>query len=71
MPVGEVARHNARQFGRKISPIHVPALMREVVINIRVTGRKRLAMRLWAGTKVLALAAWVMGCNIDVSVADE
>lgn len=37
-----------------------------VTLPLQVTGSWRLSTRIWIGTKLLLLAAWVMNLGIDV-----
>ena len=46
--------------------IHAPDLMRRMTLNVKVTGKGVLAIRLWVGTRLILLAAHVMGCGIEI-----
>lgn len=41
-------------------------MMREVTVHIRIKRHKELQWRLWLGARLIALAAWVMNCRIEV-----
>jgi len=49
--------------------VHLPDVMPRLTLSVRVTGRRRLAARLWIGARVLWLACVIMGCNVEL--ADE
>lgn len=51
--------------------IDAAELVRNVTLCVKVTGARRARFRLWIGGKVLLLAAYVMGCNIEVSGNDQ
>ena len=40
--------------------------MRNVTLNVRVKGIRRLAARMWVGMGLMRLAAWVVGCGIQI-----
>ena len=45
--------------------------MRHVVLNVRITGKRRLQFRMWCGGKIMRFAAWVMGCRAEIVLAHE
>jgi hypothetical protein len=45
------------------------AAMRNVTMNVRVTGLRTLRVRMWFAGKLLLLAAWVAGCGIEIDTA--
>lgn len=47
--------------------ISMPQVVKGLTIRAVVTGRRRTAIRLWLGCRVMVFAAWIMGCAIDVS----
>jgi hypothetical protein len=47
--------------------ISMPQVVKGLTIRAVVTGRRRTAIRLWLGCRVMVLGAWVIGCGIDVS----
>jgi hypothetical protein len=49
-----------------IASITMPELMRNITLHIRVTGQRVTAIRFWLGTRLLRLAAWVIGCGIEI-----
>jgi hypothetical protein len=51
--------------------IHMPSLMREVTMQLRVTGQTSASVRIWIGAKLIALAAWIMGTCIELCFGDE
>ena len=54
-----------------VYPIHMPKLMRQITLQVKVTGQRRTALRLRIGVQVLKLAATIMGCGIDVTSSTE
>jgi hypothetical protein len=42
--------------------------VRSLTLQIRVTGCKVAAVRMWLGRQVLKLAAFVIGCGIEIEV---
>ena len=47
--------------------IHVPDEMSRLTLKVRVTGRRRAAVRVWAGCKIITLAAAVMGTGLEIT----
>lgn len=47
--------------------VHLPELMQRVTLSVRITGKRRLAARLWIGSRILRLACVVMGCNAEIT----
>jgi len=39
-------------------------------IRARVIGMRRFKVRTWIGTRLLCLAAWVIGCKVDVNIEE-
>lgn len=54
----------------QLGEVRVPAAkaMQSLTIKVRVTGLRRFKLRLWLGTQLLKLAAWVIGANIEIEV---
>jgi hypothetical protein len=48
--------------------VSMPALMRQSTLQAVVTGVRRTKIRIWLGSKLLVLAAAVMGCGIEVDI---
>lgn len=46
----------------------MPKAVRGVTIDVAVTGVKRTRIRIWLGCKLMLLAAFIMGCNIEVDI---
>lgn len=42
-------------------------LSHDVKLNIRIQQTRRFRLRMWLGVRCLRLAAWIMGCDIEVS----
>ena len=38
-------------------------------VTVRITCQMRL--RMWVAVRLISLAAWVLGCDVDVEVNDE
>lgn len=47
--------------------VHLPDVMGRVTLSVHVTGKRRLAVRLWIGARVLWLACVIMGCNVEMA----
>ncbi|AHE56013.1 hypothetical protein [Sphingomonas sanxanigenens] len=45
--------------------------MRGLTLTTKLTGMKRLAVRIWIGTRILMLAAMVFGCRVEVDIVDR
>lgn len=54
-----------------VYPIQMPKLMRQITLQVQVTGQRRAAVRVWFGTQLLKCAALVMGCGIEISSSKE
>lgn len=46
--------------------ISMQRLMRNVTLTVRLTGHRQFVVRQWIAVRLLALAALVLGCQIDV-----
>lgn len=46
-------------------------LMNHVTLEVTVSGQREHKIRAWCGTKLMALAAWVLGCHIEVDFRDN
>jgi len=44
----------------------ISTAMNELVVKVRVTGIKVFRVRFWIGKNLFLLAAWIMGCGIEV-----
>jgi len=53
-----------------IMDIPMAEVMSSMTIELRATGVKRMRFRLWLGAKIIAIAAFVMGCNLELEVRD-
>lgn len=51
--------------------LHMPSLLKRVTLKIRITGRRRAALRVRAGILFLRAAAVVMGCSVDLDVEHD
>ena len=47
--------------------IHLPDMMQRVTLHVTVTGQRRVAIRVWLGSKLILLAARIMGCGIEIT----
>jgi hypothetical protein len=45
--------------------------MREVTMHVHLKRRAEFRVRVWLGVRLMALAAWVMNCNIQLTDGDE
>jgi hypothetical protein len=48
-----------------IAKINAADAMKSVTLNVKVDTRE-LRVRLWIGTRLLHLAAWILGCRIRI-----
>lgn len=46
--------------------VRAASILRDVTLHVKLKGLRVLRMRIWLGTKLVMLAALVMGCNIDI-----
>ena len=42
--------------------------MREVTLDLRITGTRVARVRMWLGCQIMRLAAFAIGCNVEISV---
>lgn len=49
----------------------MPKLMKQISIKAVVTGARQVRFRIWLGTKVMLLAAWIIGCSIEIDTTQE
>lgn len=49
--------------------ISAPSIMRQITLDVKVTGVAVANLRIWLGCKVMMIAAVVMGCSIKVDVS--
>jgi len=45
-------------------------VMHQVTMTVELTHTRQLEWRLWLGTQLIRLAAWIMGCGIEI-IEDE
>jgi hypothetical protein len=55
----------------RVYEIPMAQVMERVQLTFRLTEIKRFQVRIWIGTKLLLLAALVMGCGIEVINEDK
>ena len=50
-------------------PVNVDVVetMRDVTMDIRLKRHAEFRFRVWLGVRLIALAAWVLNCNIHVT----
>jgi len=48
--------------------IPMPQMMRQITLEVAVTGMRRTNLRVWLGCKLMIFAAFVMGCQIEVDI---
>lgn len=46
--------------------MHMPKIVGGLILTVSITGRRRTAFRVWLGTRIILLAALVIGCNIEI-----
>lgn len=49
--------------------IHIPDEMRRITLKVRITGRRRSALRVWLGCKIITLASVIMGTGLEIDHA--
>lgn len=54
-----------------VYPISMPETMRKVTLQVRVVGVRRTRARMWIGTQLLRVAAWIIGCGIEIGAGDS
>jgi len=47
--------------------INAGSLMPRMTLHVHLSGLRVLRIRLWAAGKLIALAAWVAGCGLEIS----
>lgn len=55
----------------KVHSMHMPDLVRQITLHVKVTGQRRTSIRFRIGCQVLKFAAVVMGCGIEVQIDDK
>ena len=50
----------------KLRPVKVSDALREITLEVKIVGFRSWRIRLWIGTRLLQLAAWVIGCGIKI-----
>lgn len=41
---------------------------KQLTVHVRVTGMRRVRVRLWLGARIIRFGAWVMGTRSEISV---
>ena len=50
----------------RVANADVVSGMRNVTLTVKLKRRNELAARIWIGKRLIALAAWVMNCNLQI-----
>lgn len=52
-----------------LQPVNVPvqSVMRNITLHVNVTGVQTWRVRMWLGLQFIKLAAFTMGCGIEVT----
>lgn len=48
------------------SEISMPGLVRQLTLEVVVTGIRLTKMRIWLGTRIIKLGALVVGCGVEI-----
>lgn len=56
----------------QIGQVNIPIsdLTKSTTVEVRITGRKIWAVKLWAGKALITLAARIMGMNVEIEIKD-
>ena len=55
-----------------VKGINMTDCMKNVTLEVKVTGMRQLRVRIWIATKILMLGAWVMGVGgIEIKTKDN
>jgi hypothetical protein len=46
-------------------------VVRDITFDIRITGQKVAKARLWLGTRIIMLAALIIGCTINIDCSHK
>lgn len=46
-------------------------VMRQITLHVRIKRATELKARLWVGTRLIELAALIMGCNLDIEATED
>ena len=56
---------------RNTVSVSMGSIMAQTTISIRITGKRRASARLHAGLALIRLAGRVIGCDIEIALADD
>jgi hypothetical protein len=48
--------------------VNASDVMKRLTLEVNITGVRVLRARLWLGMRLMRLAVWVMGCDLDMKV---
>lgn len=51
--------------------IDASRLLGDLTMNVVITGQWKMNTRVWVATRLISLAAWVLGTNIDVDYEQD
>ena len=51
--------------------LKVDSLNKDFTLEVTVRITRQMRLRMWTAVRLISLAAWVLGCDIDVEVNDE
>jgi hypothetical protein len=54
-----------------IHPVRMAEIAKDITINIRLTGMKRFAVRMWIGVQIIRLAALILPTATEIEVGTQ
>lgn len=54
-----------------LDKISIQDAARLVTLRVKITGRRRFALRLRLGAALIRLGAWIIGCGVDIDMGQE
>lgn len=55
----------------QLNKISIQDVARSVTLRVKITGRRRFALRLRLGAALIRLAAWIIGVGVDIDMGQE
>jgi hypothetical protein len=53
-----------------VHDISMSKVVRGITLHVRITGMAVAKARIWLGTRLIVLAAYIIGCGVEVETLD-